>query len=36
MARLLEEGEKSFQVRLNIFFTFVRDNSVDAEAYDLI
>ena len=31
-----EEGEKSFQVRLNIFFTFVRDNSVEAEAYDLI
>ena len=35
-ARLKEEGEKSFQVRLNIFFTFVRDNSVEAEAYDLI
>ena len=35
-ARLKEEGEKSFQVRLNIFFTFVRDNSVEAEAYDMI
>ena len=34
--RLKEEGEKSFQVRLNIFFTFVRDNSVEAEAYDMI
>ena len=35
-ARLKEEGEKSFQVRLNIFFTFVKDNSVEAEAYDMI
>ena len=35
-ARLNEVGEKSFQIRLNVFFTFVRDNSVDAEAYDMI
>ena len=34
--RLLKVGRRSFQVRLNIFFTFVISTSVEAEAYDYL
>ena len=34
--RLEKVGQSEFQVRLNIFFTFVRQTSLDAEAYDVL
>ena len=34
--RLLKVGWRSFQMRLNIFFTFVISTSVEAEAYDYL
>ena len=35
-ARLTKVGARAFQVRLNMFFTFVRNTSVEAEAYDYL
>lgn len=34
--RLAKVGFKRFQIRLNIFFTFVQKKSVEAEAYDVL
>ena len=34
--RLLKVGQREFQIRLNIFFTFVVSTSVEAEAYDYL
>lgn len=34
--RLNSVGYNKFQLRLNLFFTFVRDKSVEAEAYDFL
>lgn len=34
--RLVKVGQRAFQVRLNIFFTFVIATSVEAEAYDYL
>ena len=34
--RLNKVGANPFQIRLNIFFTFVKKTSVEAEAYDYL
>ena len=34
--RLEKVGKNEFQIRLNLFFTFVRQTSMEAEAYDVL
>ena len=35
-ARLVKVGHSQFQIRLNIFFTFVEASTVEAEPYDYL